>query len=226
MSSAQDLLDRVHSLEQLAGLEAEPGAVIERLRSELPPATSLSDLEARDATLSSLVNAIDVMCARAMRVRLEHVLAADTSIGPPTRKVFASTVTGYADNLSLLAERARDIAERGRAVDPEAVADVIVTAARSVLDLRATLRADVLAMIRELAKTTIPDADRRARDRKLPDLERKRWSAVRRDLEAVTADPDRMLVAPMATRLAALPVELDEPAPEPEPGFKDLLELA
>lgn len=225
MSSAQDVLDRVHSLEQLEALEAEPGAVVERLRSEFPAATCFADLETRDAAVSSILVAIDVMCARAMRLRLDHVLAADTSIGAPTRKVFALTVTSYANNLALLAERARDIAERGRAADPDAIADVIVAAARSILDLRDAIRAGVLALIRDLANAAIPEADRRARDRKLPDLERKRWSAARRDLQATMADPDRVRTAPMATRLAALPVELDEPPPEPEPGFKDLLEL-
>lgn len=225
MQSAQDILDRVHSLATLEALEAEPGSVAARLASELPAVTSLADLEARDAAWSGILVGIDTLCARAMRLRLDHSLAVDTSIGAPTRSVFASTIIAYAANLPLLAQRARDIAARGGAVDPEEIADVVVRAARSVLDLRDAIRDEVLDVIRELARTSIAEADRRARDRTLPEPERKRWSAARRDLEAVAAEPRRVITAALQDRLAALPVELDEPAREPDPTFKDLLEL-
>jgi hypothetical protein len=225
MGSAQDVLDRIHSIAQLDMLEAEPGVVAVRLEADLPAAASIADLEARDAALVDALHQIDAMIERAMRLRLDHALAADTSIQAPTRKVFSSTITGYATNLPILAQRARDVAARGGAVDPEAIAGVVVGAARSVLDLRAAIRADVLAVIRDLAKAAAPEADRRARDRKLAEPERTRWSAARRDLQAVAAEPERVLAAPMAARLAALPVELDEPAPEADLTFKDLLEL-
>jgi hypothetical protein len=87
------------------------------------------------------------------------------------------------------------------------------------------LRTDVLALIRELATAAIEAADLRARDRKLDDAERKRWSAIRRDLEAVAADPTRVRAAPMAVRVAALPEQLDEPGPEAEVSFADMIEL-
>jgi len=225
MGSAQDVLDRVHSLASLDVLAAEPGVVAARLAADLPTITSLPELEARDATLVDLLGGIDAMIARAMRLRLDHALHADSSIGAPTRSVFASTIVGYANQLPLLAQRARDLAARGRAPDPDAIADLVVGAAHAVLELRAAIRSDVLAMIRQLAATAVPEADQRARDRTRSEPERRRWSAARRDLEAVAADPARVLAAPTTARLAALPVELDEPAAEPEPTFKDLLEL-
>jgi hypothetical protein len=94
-----------------------------------------------------------------------------------------------------------------------------------VLALRAAVRAGVLALIRDLAHAAAPDADRRARDRNLDEPVRRRWSAVRRDLEAVAADPARVLAGAMPARLAALPDQLDEPDPEREVTFADMLEL-
>ena len=178
------------------------------------------------------------MNARAMRIRLDHRLAADASIGAPTRSVFASTITGYAGRLPLLAQRARDVAARGGAADPDRVAERkdragrvdngarnVVDAAGSVLALRDAVRAGVLAVISELAQADAVVADRRARDRNLEDPARRRWSAARRDLEAVAAEPKRVLAAPMAARLGALPDQLDEPAPGREVTFADMVEL-
>src|SRR5262249_22190911 len=147
------------------------------------------------------------------------------SIGAPTRSVFSHTIVSYAHRLPLLAERARDVAARGGAADPDHTADIVVDAARSVLALREAVRAGVLGLIQRLAQAAAPDADRQARDRNLDDPVRRRWSAARRDLEAVAADPERVLAAPMPARLAALPEQLDEPAPEREVTFADMLEL-
>jgi hypothetical protein len=231
MSSAQHVLDQAHSLVRIAALEAEPALYAERLAHEIPAAASLAELEARDAVLAGALGRIDAMISRAMRIRLDHALAADASagadasIGAPTRSVFASTIVGYADRLPLLAERARDVAARGRAGDPDHVADLVVDAARGVLALRDAVRAGVLALIQRLAQASAPEADRRARDRTLDDATRRRWSAARRDLEALAADPLHILDAAMPARLAALPEQLDEPAPERELTFADLLEL-
>ncbi|MBA3452852.1 MAG: hypothetical protein H0T42_07165 [Deltaproteobacteria bacterium] len=225
MTSAQDVLDRVHSLANLEVLEAVPGAVAQRLLAELPAVTTLAELEARDAVFAATLGQIDAMSVRAMRLRIDHALAADTSIAAPTRSVFASTIVGYADRLSLLEQRARDVAARGGAADPDQIAAIVVEAARSVLELRAVIRRGVLAVIGVLAQGDVAEADHRARDRGRSDPERQRWSAARRDLEAVAADPERVLAAPLAARVNALPVELDEPPPEPEPSVADLLEL-
>ena len=225
MSSAQHLLDQIHSLARIEALEADPGTYAERLATELPAAATLGELEARDAIVAGALGKIDAMIARAMRIRIDHALAADASIGAPTRSVFSSTITGYAGRLPLLAQRARDVAVRGGAADPDRIAEAVVDAARAVLGLRDAVRTGVLAVISELAQAAAPEADRRARDRNLDEPVRRRWSAARRDLEAVAADPERVLAAPMATRLGALPDQLDEPAPERELTFADMLEL-
>jgi hypothetical protein len=213
-------LDRVHSLPSIAALEADPSAYATALAAELP-----AELEARDAALAGALRHVDDTATRVMRILLDHALAGDTSIAAPTRKVFASTVTGYAGNVALLEERVRDLAARGRAADPEAVARAAGDAARRTLALRAAVRDHVLALIREHATAAIPDADRRARDRELDERARKRWSAVRRDLEAIAEEPERVLAAPWAARVAAWPEQLDEPAPKPEPTLAELIEL-
>jgi hypothetical protein len=225
MSAAQHILDQACSLARIAALEADPAVYVEQLAAELPEVATLVELGARDAALIAALGQIDAMIARAMRIRLDHALASDSSIGAPTRSVFASTITGYAGRLSLLEQRARDVAVRGRAADPDRIAESVVEAARASLALRDALRDGVLALIRDGARAAIAEADRRARDRNLDELERRRWSAARRDLEAVAAEPERVLAAPMAGRLAALPDQLDEPEPDREPTFAELLEL-
>lgn len=225
MGTAQSFLDRVHSLSQLEKVEVESGSYAELLASDLGAAATLGDLEARDAALAVALGNLDAMLVRAMRLRLDHALASDSSIGTPTRNVFAATIVGYEHNLPLLGQRAHDIALRGRAPDPDRVAELVVAHATAVLALRVAMRTAVLTLIRDLATAAVPDADRNARDRKRGEPERKRWSAARRELELIATDPERVLVAPLAMRLTAFPDLLDEPEPEPEPTFKDLLEL-
>jgi hypothetical protein len=226
VSAAHQLLDQAHSLPRLDALAADPDAYAKALALEISAtAATLQELAQRDAALAAALTHIDATIGRAMRMRLDHALATDTSIGTPTRKVFASTIVGYANDLALLEQRARDIAGRGRATDPDAVAAVVVDAARAVLALRDALRAGVLALIRDLATAALPHADRRARDRQLDEVQRRRWSAARRDLEASAADPAQITSAPMAARLAALPEQLDESAAEPEVSFADMIEL-
>jgi len=225
MGTAQSFLDRVHSLAQLEKVESEPGSFAELLAHDLGAAATLGDLEARDAALAVAIGNLDAMLVRAMRLRLDHALANDSSIGTPTRNVFAATIVGYQHDLPLLGQRAHDIAHRGRAVDPARIADLVVAQARAVLDLRDAMRSSVLDLIRDLATAAVPDADRNARDRKRGEPERKRWSAARRELEAIAVDPERVLAGPLSMRMTAFPDLLDEPEPEPEPTFKDLLEL-
>jgi hypothetical protein len=221
--SARRLLDQVSSLAHLDAFD--PASHAAQLAAEVPAAATLAELEARDAFLADALAQIDAMIARAMRMRLDHALAADTSIGPPTRKVFATTIAAYASDPGLLAQRARDVAARGGAADPDAVADAVAGAGRAALELRAATRAGVLALIRDLAAASLPEADRRARDRSLDEPARRRWSAARRELEALAADPARVAAAPMPARLATFPDQLDEPAPEREVTFADMIEL-
>ena len=223
MSSARSVLDRVQSLAAIEALEADPGQYAAQL--VIPAATTLVELEARDATLAAALREVDDTIARVMRIRLDHALASDPSIAAPTRRVFASTVVSYATNLQLLSERVRDIAARGRAADPDAIAETVVTAARASLVLRDAVRAGVLSSIRDLATAAIPTAEHHARDRDLDDVQRRRWSAARRDLEALADEPERILAGPFATRLAAWPEQLDEPTPKSEPTLAELIEL-
>jgi len=225
---ARRVLDQVSTLAHLEAID--PLRYAEELAVEVPAAAgTLAELEARDAFLADALAQIDAMIARAMRLRLDHALAAapslDAALAPPTRKVFATTIAAYAGDLGLLAQRARDVAARGGARDPDAVADAVLGAARGALELRAATRAGVLALIRDLAAASVPDADRRARDRSLDEPARLRWSAARRELEALAADPGRVAAAPLPARLAAYPDLLDEPPPEREVTFADMIEL-
>ena len=216
-------LDRIQSLAALAALD--PAAIVGELAAELPAAGTLAELEARDTALATALADIDAACTRYMRIRLDHALADDTSLALPTRRVFAQTIASYAGRLALLVERARDVAARGGARDPERIAELVAEAARATFADRDALRAPVLALVRDLAAAAVAEADRRARDRQLADAERKRWSAARRDLESTAADPERIASAPMPARLAALPEQLDEPDPAREPTRAELLEL-
>lgn len=221
--TSRQLLDRVHSLAAVAELDADVYAA--QLATELAEPATLADFEARDAVLVGALRHVDDTIARVMKLRLDHALVSDSSIGPPTRKVFAATVADYATDLSRLFERAREVAERGRAADPGGVAALVVEAARSTLALREALQAGVLALVRDLSTAAVAIADRQAKDKKLPDAQRTQWSAARRDLEVLAADPTRILVAPFAARLAAWPEQLDDPPPEAEPSFADMIEM-
>ncbi|MGE5183168.1 MAG: hypothetical protein ACM31C_13955 [Acidobacteriota bacterium] len=221
--SAARLLDAMHSLAAIEALE--PARYAEVLAGELPAQATLAELEAADRALAAALAHVDATCARVMRIRLDHALATDSSIEAPTRKVFAHTVVHYARDLALLETRARDVAARGRARDPAGVAALVVEAARATLAQREALRAGILALVRDRATAAAPVADARARDRDLDERERKQWSAARRDLEALAAEPETIARAPRSARLAALPEQLDDPAPAPEPTLAELLEL-
>jgi len=224
MGAAQ-LLDQVQTLAHLATLEAGPQVYAERLAQELGEAVTRDEIAARDDQLRDALARIDALAKRVMRIQLEHVLADDTSIGPPTRKVFAATVTDYANRLDLLDTRARDVASRSGARDPAGIAERVVEAARATLALRGAVGSGVLALIAELAAAGAPLADRSARDRSAAEPARRAWSAVRRELEAIAARPDRVVEAPFAARLATWPDQLDDPDPANEPTFADMIEL-
>lgn len=218
-------LDQIYSRDHFDALASAPDTVADQLRAALPPGGTLHELETRDAVLVGALGQIDALATRAMKARLDHALAGEPSIGAPTRNVFAATVVNYASTLSVLAERTRELAARGGAAAPDHVADLVVGAARSVLGLRAALRERVLRVISETCTLAVAHADGRARDRGLPEGERKAWSAMRRDLEGIAAHPAAIASAPMATRVAALPEQLDEPDAVPDATFADMIEL-
>jgi hypothetical protein len=222
---SQHVLDQVQALSHIAALAADPAVYADRLADELAGGTSQGELAARDDRLRDALARIDAMAERAMRIWLEHLLADDPSIATPTRKVFASTVVGYAGKLDVLETRARDVASRGGSIDPARTASRVVDAATSTLALRDALRRGVLALASELATAAAAVADREARDRRLDDRTRRAWSALRRELATVAAHPERIRDAPLAARLATWPEQLDDPDPASEPTFADMIEL-
>jgi hypothetical protein len=237
VGTARTLLDQVHSLARVSELEANAGAYAEAISDELPAgpdreqpyAGALPAHEARDHALASALAHIDTTISRVMRIRLDHALAsdpaADAALAAPTRNVFASTLGKYAHDLSLLAQRVRDTVARAGSRQPDAVAALVVDAAQSTLALRDALRGPVLELVRNVARSALPDAQAAATDRKRDDTERTRWSALRRELETLTARPEQVATAPLAQRLAALPAELDELPPEPDVSFADMIEM-
>lgn len=222
---AQHILDHVQSLPHIGALEADPHAYADQLATELGPVTSRDEITTRDDRLRTALARIDELSTRVMRIRLDHVLANEQALAPPTRKVFAATVVSYEDKLELLASRAADVASRGGSRDPAAIADAVVDAARATLALRAALRHGILALIAQLSAASVPLADQTARDRRLEEAQRRAWSAVRRELEATAAQPARVVAADFTARLAAWPAQLDEPDPSSEPTVADLIEL-
>ena len=209
----------------VTALGEAPDAYAEALAGALAPAVTRDDAAEADAALADALARLDAVTERVMRIELEHRLAADASLGPPTRKVFATTVVRYAGALGTLEDRARDVAARGGAADPARVAADVVAAAARALALRAALRAGVLAVIAARAHAGAVLADGHARDRRAEVAARQAWSALRRELEAVAAAPGRLAEAPLATRLATWPAQLDEPDPAGEPTFADLIEM-
>jgi hypothetical protein len=223
--AASQLLDRAHSIAGIETLEAEPDAFATALAAELPGGTTHDAIAARDAALAAALQKIDDTTARVMRIQLDRVLAADTAIPAPTRKVFASTIISYANRLSVLGDRVRDVAARANAADADAIAQSVMDAADSTLALRVAVATGVLELVRTEARAALPEIERLARERTRDDAERMRHSALRRELEALVAAPDRVLAAPLAERLKSWPNLLDEPPPEAEVTFADMIEL-
>jgi hypothetical protein len=222
--SAQQLLDAVQSLGQLDAFDGD--GYVGRLTDELGDGTlSLAGLEARDEALRAALAAIDAFAGKDMRIRLDHLLAGDTSVAPPLRKVLASTITSYVGRLELMGERVEGAAAR---VDPGRAADTaaaVVDVAERVLSTRAELRAGVLGLARQLASAALPAARAASRDRSSEDAMRQRWVAIRRDLELVVEEPQRVGAARLTERVKTL-TEPDEPLEElPEPTRGELIEL-
>ena len=202
--STNQLLDQAYSRARLD--ELDPAAFAPLLEAELP-----DELVARDAAFAAALDRIDAFAARAMRLLIEPL-----DLAPPTRNVFATTILAYARDLELLASRVQRAA-------PAAV-DGVLAAARRVFALRDQMRDDTLALAARLALAAVATADAQARDRRLDEPTRKRWSALRRELEAVGANPTRV-ATPLADRLKQHADQLDEPAPQPEPTLAELIEL-
>jgi len=98
-------------------------------------------------------------------------------------------------------------------------------AARATFALREALLGPIFAVIVEHGRASAPIADTHARDRKLADAQRKQWSAARRDLEAIAANPTQLFGGAWAERIARFEVQIDEPEPAKEPTLAELIEL-
>lgn len=227
MASAQQILDAVHGLAQVDAFD--PEAYAARLAEEVGVGgagggLTMATLEASDEALRGALGAIDAFSGRCMRIRMDHALAGDTSVGTPLRKVLAGTVTNYAGDLGLLRERVLSVAAR---VDPrgaEATAERVVGTAQGVLDERAGLYDRVLAIAKQLASERIAPARQAARDRHAEEPVRRKWTAALRDLEQVAERPARIIEAPWSQRVATV-VGPDEPIEEaPEPTLGELIE--
>jgi hypothetical protein len=223
--AASQHLDRVHSAAGIEALEAEPDGFARELAAELPAGTAPSVIAACDAAFAAALQRIDDTIARVMRIQLDRVLAADTSIPTPTRKVFAATIINYANRLPLLGDRVRDVAARAGAANADAIAESVVDAAETTLALRVAVAVPVLELVRTRAREALPEIERLARDRTRDDAERMRHSALRRELEALVAAPDRVLAGALPERLKGWPDLVDEPPAEAEVTFADMIEL-
>ena len=223
VTASQQLLDQTQSLARIAELEAFPRAYADRLASELGSEVTLAALEHQDDRLRGALAQIDAMTERVMRIRLDHALAADTSIPVPARRVFAATILGYTGRVELLETRARDVAARSGASSPDVASAQVAEAARATLALRDVLRFHVIALTRELAIAAAAAAQAHARDGHLDEPVLRKWSAMRRELEAIIDQPERILGSAMAERVARWPDQLDERGPEAT--FAEMIEI-
>ncbi|TMQ09073.1 MAG: hypothetical protein E6J90_16080 [Deltaproteobacteria bacterium] len=209
MSAAQHILDQAYSLPRIEALAAEPGVYAARLREELPSAATLAALEARDAALARALGRIEAMVA-AMRIRLDHALATDTSIGAPPaacsprhRRRCGPAVAAH--RASTRRRRARPGGRSGRdrpgrdrcgasGPRPPRRRDGVLalTRARRGRPCRTPIAA------RAIASSTTPSGGLKR------DAPRDRGGRCR---------PDRVAGAELAARIAAHPAQPDEPEP-------------
>src|SRR5213078_565141 len=107
-----------YSLPRIEALAAEPRVYAERLADKLPSATTLAEIEARDAAPAARWGRLGAMIVRPVRIRLEHALAVAISIGAPTPRHVRLDDRRLRGPAVAAAERARDVAVRGQAGDP------------------------------------------------------------------------------------------------------------
>lgn len=193
---------------------------LEALDPERFLAALASDLSTRDETLQTLgalldrlrqaLGAVEEFTRKAMGIRMTHVLAS-APVTRQLRTLLASTVTSYADDLPLLRRRLSGSVDEG-------LLSEIIAAAESILALRQALRTGILRYAQQLATAQTPWVKRAARDRTLPDPERRRLRQAGADLEMVAARPERLLTAGFEDRLKSIQPPDEEPEVEPEPS--------
>ncbi len=131
---------------------------------------------------------------------------------PPTRKVFATTIAAYATDLGLLGQRPRDVAAAAaRAIPTLSRPPSSAPPARLALRVQGPHR-----RARPRSATSpprpAPEADRRAPPRALDEPPALRRSAMRRELEALAAEPGRVGAAPLPPASRPTPISSMSPA--------------
>jgi hypothetical protein len=192
-------MQNLHELERL-----DATALLSQLATELGDGDqTLTCLAFQLDGLHQALKTIEEFAAKAMSIRLMHVLA-DAPVPPQLRRLLSATVTSYANDLPLLRRRF------GRAL-AEPVLDAVVQAAEQVLSLRQLLRSGVLALGQRVAQDQSVWLTKAARSRWLPDAERLRLRLARLDLEELSKNPARLAAERFEARLKALPPPQEEP---------------
>lgn len=223
--SARQLLDEVQRLPQVEAFD--PDGFLAQLRAEIAAetVTTVDDLALRDGVLRGVLAAIDGFAGRCMRIRLDHLLIDDRSIGGPFRLWIGNAVATHAGDLAIIHERVAATVARVHPYAARATADAVLAAAEQVVAVRATLRAGLFAFARELAAAFLPTALAAARDVWSPEPVRLRWSAARRVLAQIAAHPALIAEAGFEAHLAAQPKLLDEVDQQPQFTREELIEL-
>ena len=213
-SAARRLLDQVYSLRELVAVD--PLHFLARLGDQPPPEpiVDLDELGAWLDGLRGLLDEIDRFAAKAMRIRVDHVL----DPAPVTREfrvLIGTTVLGYAEDVPLLKRRVAAAIARHDAATAHRFAEEVGAVAEAVLALREELRRRLFDFLVERAQGLQPAARRASREPTRDARDQDRWRRARWDLEQIAARPDRLARAPFARRLGEAPGAEDEPAEPP-----------
>jgi hypothetical protein len=199
------MLDEVQTLAQLEAFDPE-----RFLQLELAPVATPSELGAVLDELRRLLDAVDRFAQKAMAIRL-NLLGADP-IPREFRLLLKTTVIKYHGQVELL--RGRVMAAMAR-VDQQQAAEVtgrVMDAAERVLELHGRLRGGLLQKAAAVAAAEAPAAEKRGRDRTLP--ERGEWRKAAIDLRQIAADPRHLETASFAERMKKIPTPEEEPETE------------
>ena len=142
--SSEQLLDEVVRITQVENFDGE--RYLDQLRTEV----TLSDeagADSRDARIRAALAAVDRFACRLMRIKLDHLLDADTSVPPRFRTYLATRVLDYIGDLDGLRARVAQVAtgvDRAGAID---TAEAVAGAADNVMATHARIREGVLALV-------------------------------------------------------------------------------
>jgi hypothetical protein len=201
------MLDHVQTLPQLEAFDAQ--AYLQEAAA-LGPAETLAELGGQLDRLRAALDAVDRFAQKAMAIRLNQ-LSADP-LPPQLRTLLKTTVIAYHGQLDLLRGRVASALQR---IDPtmaSGATERVMDAAERVLSLHATLRGGLLTLAVRVAGERAQAAQKKGRDRTLP--ERGEWRRALVDLQQVAAHPQRLETGSFAERLKKIPVPEEEPETE------------